>query len=132
MVKIRRIIDRATWEQVQARLRQQAAQREQGIHARGNAHFLFGKVFCAECGAPYKRRTVSRKGEKIKIWNCAERQKGKVGNGCKNHSMTEETLLAGIARQLGLERLDEEIALCRVERVTVNGATIRVNAIQVA
>ena len=71
-------------------------------------HFLYGKVVCARCGAPYKRRTLSggtADGAPVyhKVWNCRERQKGKAGNGCRNTSVAEEELLRGISDALGWE-----------------------------
>ncbi|MGE4284765.1 MAG: recombinase family protein, partial [Clostridia bacterium] len=65
------IIDRTTWERVREIRNQQKECRANGINIRSNAHFLYGIVFCGECGAPYKRRTaVCQNGETYKYWNC--------------------------------------------------------------
>ena len=102
------IISRVTWEQVKALLEQGKQERADGVHARGNAHFLYGKIFCAECGAPYKRRTITQGEKRYKAWNCAERQKGRRGNGCKNRSIREDELFQRIAESMGIEHFDED------------------------
>ena len=38
-----------------------------------------------------------------KVWKCAEREKGKKGNGCKNKVILEETLLQEISVQMEWE-----------------------------
>lgn len=54
------IIDRETWDAVQARLKQRREeldQGEKGYHG-GRTHFLYGKVFCGDCGTLMTRRTL--------------------------------------------------------------------------
>lgn len=103
------IIDRETWEKAQAVLDARKRDRISGVYKKTPAvHFLYGKVFCAKCGAPYKRRTLSggtADGAPVyhKVWNCRERQKGKAGNGCRNAPVAEEELLRGISDALGWE-----------------------------
>lgn len=90
-------------------------------------HFLYGKVFCGECGAPYTRRTFTdHKGEHYKAWNCRERQKGKKGNGCKNSAVREEILLAEIADAMQLEKFDRAAFDALVERVMITPDGIQV------
>ena len=103
------IIDRDTWEKAQAVVEARRKDLQMGVDRKGKeTHFLYGKVFCAACGAPYKRRTLPHKrmeGETVyhKVWNCRERQKGSKGNGCKNSFIREEELLRKISDQLGWE-----------------------------
>ena len=53
------IIDRKTWEKVRAVLDARKRDRISGVYKKTPAtHFFYGKVFCARCGAPYKRRTL--------------------------------------------------------------------------
>ena len=115
------IIDRATWEQAQARLHQKQDEVKQGIYRRGEQHPLYGKLFCGLCGAPYKRRTFracpAQGGELYKAWNCKERQKGVHGNGCKNRIVREELLVEKMEKAMGEEA--EEGALEKVERAFV-------------
>ena len=128
------IIDRKTWEKAQAVLDARKRDRISGVYKKTPAtHFLYGKVFCARCGAPYKRRTLSggtTDGAPFyhKVWNCRERQKGKAGSGCRNASVAEEELLRGISDALGwewkgAEEFDTERFLREVQAVHLeNGA----------
>ena len=102
------IIDRETWDAVQAKLnqrREELDRGETGYHG-GRTHFLYGKVFCADCGTPMTRRTLrcsSKPDNKTtyKAWTCKERHKGRQGNGCEMRTIREEELLAEIAAQMG-------------------------------
>lgn len=115
------IIDRNTWEQTKEKLDAVAAEKAAGLVFNcTETHFLYGKVFCGECGAPYTRRTFTdHKGEHYKAWNCRERQKGKKGNGCKNSAVREEILLAEIADAMQLEKFDRAAFDALVERVMI-------------
>ena len=123
------LIDRETWDKAQARLHKRELAKEAGIERqRADAHFLYGKLFCANCGAPYRRRTFkecrARGGENYKAWCCKERGKGNAGNGCTNPILREETLLQQICNKLGWEwndpgRFDKDRFLREVERVEV-------------
>lgn len=119
------IIDRETWERAKARLDEEHSKKQQGIYAISASHFLYGRIFCAICGAPYKRRTfMYQKGISYKAWNCAQRQKGKKGNGCKNIIVPEKDLLKTISEVLGWpweseESFDSESFLSNVQRVKV-------------
>jgi hypothetical protein len=81
-----------------------------GVHRTcAQPHFLYGHVFCAECGAPYTRRTFrNRDGSTYKAWNCRERQKGRKGNGCKNTVIKEDELLLIIGSGMGMEQSAED------------------------
>ena len=92
------IVDRGTWESAQTRLKHESASREAGVHKRGYSHFLYGVVFCGECGKPYKRETEYRKGQPVKVWKCYDR---KHGAKCHNPNMTEEDLLHAISDLMG-------------------------------
>ncbi|MEG0759284.1 MAG: recombinase family protein [Raoultibacter sp.] len=102
------IIGNDTWNKVQARLLQTQDERLDGIHKRETAHFLYGKVFCSRCGAPYTRRTVRGKGGMQKVWKCLERLKGKNGNGCQAGIISEDELLRLISERLGWEWTDAD------------------------
>ena len=115
------IVSREMWDAVQARLRKTKKAWDQGIHKRSSSHFLYGKVFCGDCGAPYSRKTLLYKGEMQKVWKCAERLKGKKGNGCKNIAVPEHELLEAISEALGVEGVDEE-TLKKIDlRVEIDG-----------
>ncbi|MEG1967955.1 MAG: recombinase family protein [Clostridia bacterium] len=116
------IVSRRTWNLAQGLIAQTKADISAGIHrTSASPHFLYGRVFCGECGAPYTRRTqTNRDGTLVKAWNCRERQKGYKGNGCKNVIIKEKELLEAIAEQLGMERFDEAIFLATAERLVVS------------
>ena len=85
------IVSRSVWDAVQRKLEENKAIEEVVGHRGGQPHFLYGKVFCGECGAPMTRRTVNGPGGgKIKIWICREKRKG---SGCKCRNVKEEELL---------------------------------------
>jgi hypothetical protein len=98
------IVDRETFEAVQAVLAKRACDRQQGIYRKGREHFLYGRIFCGYCGAPYTRRTFygHEKEKRIcyKSWCCRERARGKAGNGCKNRIIREEKLLEMISENI--------------------------------
>ncbi len=115
------IIDRATWEQVQALLNQKHEEVKQGICKHGKHHPLYGKLFCGLCGAPYTRRTLracQAQGNRLyKAWNCKERQKGKKGNGCRNRVVKEEVIMEEIAKVIGT--VEDKEMLGKVQKVLV-------------
>ena len=85
------IVSRSVWDAVQRKLEENKAIEEVVGHRGGQPHFLYGKVFCGECGAPMTRRTVNGPGgQKIKTWICREKRKG---SGCKCRNVKEEELL---------------------------------------
>ena len=71
------IVSRELWDQAQAIKKGFKDNLKNGVMGAGEHHFLYGKVFCGECGAPFVRRTLKTKGGVYyKAWNCRERQKG--------------------------------------------------------
>ena len=86
------IVDDETRNAVQARIGKNKELQKTVGHLGGAPHFLYGKVFCEECGAPMKRRTVNDgRGGKQKVWMCRERMK--KGNPCKGRIVKETELL---------------------------------------
>lgn len=53
------IVDRKTWDTVQEIMRQKKAVTAAVGRIGGRPHFLFGKLFCGECGEPMTRRTLN-------------------------------------------------------------------------
>ena len=114
------IVDDALWSAVQARVKANAERMEASGNLNGKKHFLYGKLFCADCGSPMLRRTITGyKGVKYKAWNCKDRQQGIKGNGCKMRIVKEEELLKEICTQLCWDEFDEERFLEEVVRVDV-------------
>ncbi|MBO5197624.1 MAG: recombinase family protein [Lachnospiraceae bacterium] len=130
------IIDRHTWNQAQLLLKRQEEERQLGVRtAAARHHFLYGKVFCLECGAPFTRRTLrsSSRNPKsaYKAWSCRERLKGGKGNGCKNMVLREKILLEKICAELGWEwsgegAFDGEKFRKSVEKVEVRNDEIKI------
>ena len=121
------IVDDALWNAVQKRIKVNAESFEASGNLNGKRHFLYGKLFCADCGCPMLRRTVTGyKGVKYKAWNCKDRQQGTTGNGCKMRIIKEEALLQEISQQLCWEEFDEARFLAEVERVDVGTEEIRI------
>lgn len=93
------IIDRETWDKAQEILEKRKELAKVGIHKTNREHhFLYGKVFCGECGAPFLRRTLKAAGgfktqSTYKAWNCRNRQKGKGNERCGNRFIKEEELM---------------------------------------
>ena len=73
----------------------------------------------------------------MKAWNCAERQKGKMGNGCKNAIIREDNLLKAISEKLGWswtdsEHFDTARFVAIVRRVAISGDSVAVELIEAA
>jgi len=123
------IVDRETWARVYERRTKRHDESKKGIHRKANSHFLYGIVYCAECGAPYKRRTMKgHNGESYKTWNCAERQKG---NGCGGPMIRETVLLKDVSDSLGWLWVDEQqfnadLFLDAVRRIEVGKDGVKV------
>lgn len=86
------IVSRDVWDAVAKKLKKNKELQDVVGHRGGQPHFLYGKVFCGECGAPMTRRTVNGSGGvKIKTWICREKRKR---SGCACRNIKEEELLA--------------------------------------
>jgi len=125
------IISREVWNQVKASFEKEKKEREAGIHrTKAPTHFLYGIVFCAECGSPMVRRTYTNRNKtRYKAWNCRERFRKK--NDCKNASIREEDLLGEILtsmREHGIELTgdDEKDIVENVRRVEVGREEIKI------
>lgn len=88
-------------------------------HLGGRPHFLFGKIFCADCGSPMTRRTFTGyKGVKYKAWVCRDRHLGRNGNGCQMRIVREEELFKEICRQMRWKEVTEE-KVEKIDRVEI-------------
>lgn len=112
------LIDEETWAEVQKRIEEMKSLKSVVGHTGGQPHFLYGKVFCGDCGEPMRRRTFkSKSGKSYKAWMCRERMK--KGNGCEMRIVKEEDLIAEICEVLGWDEFDEERFSREVVRVDV-------------
>ena len=113
------IIDRETWDKAQAILKERKELAKTGVYKTNRKHhFLYGIVFCGECGAPFLRRTFNGS-TPYKAWNCRNRQKGKGKIKCGNRFIREEQLLDQIQEELGWSDMDQERFQKEVSRVLV-------------
>lgn len=113
------IIDRETWDKAQAILKERKELAKTGVYKTNREHhFLYGKVFCGECGAPFLRRTFNGS-TPYKAWNCRNRQKGKGEIKCGNRFIREKQLLNQIQEELGWSDMDKEQFQKEVSRVLV-------------
>lgn len=119
------IIDRETWDKAQEILERRKELAKVGIHKTNREHhFLYGKVFCGECDAPFLRRTLKAAGgsktqSTYKAWNCRNRQKGKGKERCGNRFIKEEELIDAILRELEWPTMDQERFEKEVSKVLV-------------
>lgn len=121
------IVSRELWDRAQEIKKCFKENLKNGVMGAGEHHFLYGKVFCGDCGAPFVRRTLKTKGGVYyKAWNCRERQKGQKGNGCRCRLISEESLIAEIVKALGWEAMDEGRFNREVSRVLVSDDDVQV------
>ena len=114
------IVEPEVWDAVPERIKQNMDLKEAVGHLGGRPHFLYGKVFCADCGSPMTRRTFTGyKGVKYKAWVCRDRNLGRNGNGCQMRIVKEDELLEAICRQTGWEKVTEE-KVVDIDRVEVS------------
>ena len=127
------IVSREVWNRVQKRLADEQEQRKMGIIRREGAHIFYGKVFCGECGGLYRRRTMTEKkhdasGQPVhyKAWNCAERQKGRKGNGCKNDTVREDVLVTKVCEVLDCSLDELGARLEGIQRIEIKHGDVAV------
>lgn len=125
------IVSREVWNTVQERIQAAERDREAGLcRNTTQTHYLYGLVFCAECGSPMIRRSYTNRNKtKYKAWNCRGRQKQK--NGCQNPAIREEDLIAEIvaalqAHGVEIDGEDAEVITANVRRVDVSAEEIRI------
>ena len=99
------IIAPAVWDAVQDRFKHTEKAKETGLSNRATAHFLYGKVFCAECGEPYRRFTANGSNGYYKTWRCRGRTHA---SGCGCRHIKEKDLLRAISEQFGWPWKDED------------------------
>ena len=120
------IVEPKVWDAVQERIKKNMDLKVVVGHLGGRPHFLYGKVFCADCGSPMTRRTFTGyKGVKYKAWVCRDRQLGRNGNGCQMRIVRETDLLASICVQMGWETVSEE-NVGEIERVMISEDSVEI------
>ncbi len=110
------VVSHDVWDAVQKRLKKTEENREIGINHRSTAHFLYGRIFCPECGELYRRFTARNASGPYKTWRC----RGRVNsNGCCSRHISEAELLDGITAALGWKELDESSFDATVDKVLI-------------
>ncbi len=121
------IIDPETWDKVQARFKEREEIEKRIGHRVLISNPLYGRFFCAKCGAPMMLRTFSsHKKKRYKVWVCRNRYSKKDEERCDSPVIKNEELLAIIAKKMKSKKFDEKKFLSEIERVTVNGKNVTV------
>lgn len=121
------IVEPVDWDAVQEKLRQNRELIKLVGHPGGKPHFLYGKVFCADCGSPMLRRTFTgHKGIKHKSWVCRNRCNGHKKGGCRMRIVRETYLLEEICARMEWGEFDRERFQKDVRRVVVGKERLEV------
>ena len=122
------IVDLDTWDKVQARFNERKELGKKLGHVVRRSNPLYGKFFCAKCGAPMMRSTYSmRNKEKYKVWICRNRYYARKDEvRCDMDVIKEVELFKIVAKKLKWKSFDEEKFLEEVDRVDVNGKKVTV------
>jgi len=104
------IIDRDTFDRVQARIRERKIVVERTAFT--------GKICCEVCRVGFQRSTKHYKGKKTKYVQCANRKHGKLYE-CDTREIPENILEAVTAEVLGLSEFDSNIFLERIKQIVV-------------
>lgn len=108
----RAIIDRPTWEAVQAELARRA-QAQGGGSKYSNRYWCSGKIRCGACGSRFVPRVTQRRGGVYKLWGCLSRvrygrrkeESGDAG-GCDMRMLNHKALTACVRFVLQQLELD--------------------------
>ena len=106
------ILDRATWEKVQAEIRRRA-------ESVNPAYPFTGKIRCGICGMAFSRRKSTTKGKTYVHWIC--RSKKEMGMSCTSVNFGEGELERISAQALGMGEFDGEEFEKAVRGITVAG-----------
>ena len=113
------IIDMETFQYVQDEM---ARRRELGALANKSLNIccFTGKIKCPHCGFSYMHNRRTKNGHYQEYWNCGSKKKKKVGEGCPvGGTISQKALEKACCEVLGLEALDEEVFLDKVDHIEV-------------
>jgi DNA invertase Pin-like site-specific DNA recombinase len=127
------IVDRQLFEQVKTRLEWVDQERKAGIYRNSQSHYLYGLVYCNECGLPFRKGDGSEYKDTeydYLVCSCRKRRDRKQRT-CTNRSIRVDQLLKTLSDTLGLpwrsvEEFDSDTFVDAVERVVVKPDGIEV------
>ncbi len=104
------IVSKELWEKAKARLDAKQEEVDRGIYRNSRSHFLFGRIYCGECGEQMRRITYGVNRSRRKVWKCYGRTSG---NGCENDVVNEDELFEFLCCEQcvawdGVENMDPE------------------------
>ena len=119
------IVDRKIWNTVQELIQKKKEITAAVGRTGGRTHFLYGKLFCGECGEPMTRRTVNGcKGEKHKVWTCRDRHQGRKGSGCMCRNVDENDLISEISDRIGEPLTEKNVDMLKRIFIEKDGISI--------
>ena len=106
----RPIVSKDLWNKTKARLDAKQEEIDRGIYRNSRSHFLFGRIYCGECGEQMRRITYGVNRSRRKVWKCYGRTKR---NGCMNDVVNEDELFELLCSEQyvawdGVENMDPE------------------------
>lgn len=119
------IIDRATFDFVQAEFKRKSEVYKYDKNKHSNRYAFSGKIKCGCCGRRYVANFRKRKdGSKRKVWNCYNGVKnGKEHEvngemiGCNNKAVGNDILESAVIQALNEISLDKEDIVARITRI---------------
>lgn len=90
------IVSKELWNLAKVRLDAKQDEVDRGIYRNTHSHFLFGRIYCGECGEQMRRITYGAGRTLRKVWKCHGRTKG---NGCMNDVINEDELFEYICME---------------------------------
>ena len=104
------IVSRTLWNKVKERLDARQEEVKSGVYSNSRSHFLYGRIYCGECGEQMRRITYGREKSRRKVWKCHGRTKK---TGCMNDVINEDELFENLSRVQnvaweGVEAMDSD------------------------
>lgn len=113
------IIDRATFDAVQAELQRRKQAGHLTLAPSVGSSALTHRVICTVCGRKYHRKTKHRTNWSYKFWWCETATRGN-GNPCKAKQIKEPQLHQAVLETLGLEVWDDEKILTLIDHIEIS------------
>lgn len=113
------IIDRATFDAVQAELQRRKQAGHLTLAPSVGSSALTHRVICTVCGRRYHRKTKHRTNWSYKFWWCETATRGN-GNPCKAKQIKEPQLHQTVLETLGLELWDDEKILSLIDHIEIS------------